>query len=80
MEEKSLRVAIGPHIKSKVSTKRIMWAVNIALVPAGIAGVFIFGLYSLYVIAASVLAAVLTEWVILALRKKENAYGTAAPY
>jgi electron transport complex protein RnfD len=65
-----LIVSVGPHIHAKVSTKRIMWAVNLALIPAGAAGVFIFGIYSLYVIMASVLSAVVTEWAILALRKK----------
>jgi electron transport complex, RnfABCDGE type, D subunit len=68
-----LIVSVGPHIRAKVSTKRIMWAVNLALIPAGAAGVFIFGLHSLYVIIASVLSAVVTECAILAFRKKEIA-------
>jgi len=68
-----LIVSVGPHVYAKVSTKRIMWAVNLALIPAGAAGVFIFGVYSLYVIAASVLSAVVIEWAILAIRKKEIA-------
>ena len=68
-----LVVSVGPHICAKVSTKRIIWAVNLALIPAGAAGVFIFGIYSLYVIMASVLSAVVTEWAILAVRKKEIA-------
>jgi len=68
-----LIVSVGPHIHAKVSTKRIMWAVNLALIPAGAAGVFIFGIHSLYVIIASVLSAVITEWSILAVRKKEIA-------
>ncbi len=69
----SLIVSVGPHICAEVSTKRIIWAVNLALIPAGAAGVFIFGVYSLYVIMASVLSAVVTEWVILVVRKKEIA-------
>ena len=68
-----LIVSVGPHTYAKVSTRRIMWAVNLALIPAGAAGVFIFGIYSLYVIMASVLSAVVTEWAILAVRKKEMA-------
>jgi electron transport complex protein RnfD len=47
-----------------------MWSVVLALVPAGAAGVFIFGLHALYVIIASVLAAVATEAVMQALRRK----------
>ena len=68
-----LIVSTGPHIRATVSTKRVMWAVNMALIPAGAAGIFIFGIYSLYVIIASVLTAVVTEWAILAFRKKEIA-------
>ena len=68
-----LIVSVGPHVCAKVSTKRIMWAVNLALIPAGAAGVFVFGVYSLYVIMVSVISAVVTEWVILTVRKKEIA-------
>ncbi|MDO8535858.1 MAG: RnfABCDGE type electron transport complex subunit D [Candidatus Omnitrophota bacterium] len=65
-----LVVSIGPHVHAKVSTKRIMWAVNLALIPAGAAGVFIFGVNSLYVILASVISAIATECAVLAIRKK----------
>lgn len=67
----SLVVSIGPHIKDKTSTKRIMWAVTGALLPAGAAGVFIFGVNSLFVILAAVATAVATEALVLAVRKKE---------
>ncbi|MBU0606089.1 MAG: RnfABCDGE type electron transport complex subunit D [Candidatus Omnitrophica bacterium] len=67
----SLVVSIGPHIKDKMSTKRIMWAVTFALLPAGIAGVFIFGINSLFVIIAGIVAAVVTEALMLAVRKKD---------
>ncbi len=64
-------VSIGPHIKDKVSTKRIMWAVVLSLLPAGASGVFIFGINSLLVIIAAVVTAVVTEALTLALRKKD---------
>jgi electron transport complex protein RnfD len=67
----SLVVSIGPHIKDAVSTKKVMWAVICALIPAGAAGVFIFGLNALYVTVISVLAAVATEAAMLAIRKKD---------
>jgi len=67
-----LNVSIAPHIKDPISTKKIMWAVILALAPAGAAGVFIFGLNSLVVIAASVAAAMVTESLILAVRKKDT--------
>jgi electron transport complex protein RnfD len=67
----SLTVSIAPHIKDPVSTSKIMWAVNLALIPAGAAGVFIFGMKSLFIILASITTAVATEAAILALRKKD---------
>ena len=67
----SLTVSIGPHIKDKISTKRIMWAVTFSLLPAGVAGVFIFGINSLFVIISAVIAALATEALMLAMRKKD---------
>ena len=69
--DNSFTVSIGPHLKGSESTKRIMWVVTLALIPAGGSGVFIFGLKALYVIIASILAAVVTETIILAVRKKD---------
>ncbi|MBN1526135.1 MAG: RnfABCDGE type electron transport complex subunit D [Candidatus Omnitrophica bacterium] len=69
----SLVVSIAPHIRSEASTRKVMWSVIAALIPAGAAGVFIFGLNSLLVIIASVFAAVLTEVVFCVARKKEIA-------
>jgi len=46
-----------------------MWTVSFVLIPAGIAGIFLFGIRSLYIIAVSILTALITEGVILFLRK-----------
>lgn len=73
MENEYLSVSIAPHMKSGISTKKIMWAVVLALIPAGAAGVYIFGIKSIYAIIAAVISAVITEWAILAIRKKEIA-------
>lgn len=66
-----LIVSIGPHSKDPITTKKIMWAVVAALAPAGVAGVFIFGWNALAVIIAAVATAVVTEALILAIRKKD---------
>ncbi|MBP7056379.1 MAG: RnfABCDGE type electron transport complex subunit D [Candidatus Omnitrophica bacterium] len=66
-----LVVSIGPHIKDPASTTKIMWAVTASLIPAGAAGVFIFGLNALYVTVVAVLAALVSEAAVLALRKKD---------
>lgn len=69
--DESFIVSVGPHLKDRISTRKVMWEVTLSLIPAGIAGVFIFGIKSLFIIAASVVAAVATEMVIMALRRKE---------
>ena len=56
-----LNVSSNPHIRSKVSTDKIMLCVIIALIPATVFGVINFGIYSLYVIGVSIASAVLTE-------------------
>ncbi len=61
---------ISPHIRDKRTVKEIMWYVVIALLPAVAAGVYFFGFSSLLIIIASVLSAVLTEYIIQKLLKK----------
>ena len=55
-------VSVSPHLHHKVDTKSIMRDVCIAMVPALIAAVLIFGLRALLVTAVSVAAAVVTEF------------------
>lgn len=59
----NLIVSPAPHIHSGNSTRKIMLDVLIALVPTIVASVFIFGVRSLAVIAVSVAAAVLSEYI-----------------
>ncbi|MFH0918678.1 MAG: RnfABCDGE type electron transport complex subunit D [Candidatus Omnitrophota bacterium] len=54
-------VSGSPHIHKPVSIPRIMWTVVASLIPAGIAGVVIFGWEALWVTLVAVVAAVLTE-------------------
>lgn len=63
MEEKKLLiVSASPHTKAPATTRSIMLDVIIALLPAGIAGVAIFGLRALAVIAVCVGCCVLFEF------------------
>ena len=66
-----LIVDVSPHIHSHESTPRAMWVVFLALVPSAIAGVIIFGLPALKIIAVSVLSCVLAEAVIQKLTHKK---------
>lgn len=57
-----LHVSSSPHVRSSVATKNIMYDVAIAMLPATIWGVMQFGIYSLIVVAATVLSCVLSEY------------------
>ena len=61
-----LQLSFGPHIHSHkgLSTAQIMWRVNFSLSPALIWAVIIFGINPLVVTLASVLGAVLGEYLI----------------
>lgn len=67
---KLLNVSSSPHVRSGVTTKNIMYDVAIAMIPATVWGVMQFGLYSLLVVAATVLSCVLSEYVFEVLMKK----------
>jgi electron transport complex protein RnfD len=60
-EGKAAVVPFSPHIHSGASTTRIMWDVVIALMPAGIVGVWLFGKGALVTIGISVGTALVTE-------------------
>lgn len=68
MSNDKLIVSTSPHIYTRESSAKIMWMVTLSLVPAGIAGIYIFGLSSLWVILTAIISAVLTEAVIQKLR------------
>ncbi|MBN1412197.1 MAG: RnfABCDGE type electron transport complex subunit D [Spirochaetales bacterium] len=65
METKNnLLISTSPHIHSPISTTKIMWIVALCLLPAGVWGVFNFGINSLFIVLASVVSALLTEFII----------------
>jgi len=67
----NLIVSGSPHIHKKESVSGIMWTVVLSTIPAGIAGVIIFGLDALWVTLVAVIAAVLTEAVFEIWAKKK---------
>ncbi len=58
---KNLTVSSSPHLRDNATTRRLMMDVCIAMIPAGIAAVWYFGLRALVLIAVSVLSAVAAE-------------------
>ncbi|MDO4987724.1 MAG: RnfABCDGE type electron transport complex subunit D [Synergistes sp.] len=60
--ERLLVVSSSPHIHSPLDTPRIMGYVLAALAPAGLCGIYFFGLRAAVVIAVCIAASVLTEY------------------
>lgn len=64
--------SISPHFNSSITTTKIMLDVIIALIPAAIASVIIFGFRSLLVIGVCVAVCIFSEWGFEKICKKEN--------
>ena len=76
---KNLHVSAAPHINSGVSTHNIMLDVVIALVPAAIAAVVLFGLQALLIILTCIASAVLAEALFnLCVHKKQTVFDFSA--
>ncbi len=71
----NLKLAVSPHIHSGNSTAGIMRDVVIALLPAMIAGIVIFGLRALLVVAVCVVSCVLLEALFNIIVKKDQTIG-----
>ena len=67
-----LIVSSSPHIRTKRETPGVMLDVAIALLPAVVAGVLIFGIRALLVVATCVLASVVSEFLFNLATKKEQ--------
>ena len=63
-------VSSSPHIRSKESTSRIMLDVVIALIPAGIASVYFYGVGVLWIMLVSTAEPMLTEYLLQKFMKK----------
>lgn len=60
----NLKVSAAPHIREGTQVETIMWWVVLALIPTVIASYYFFGLPALSIILVSILAALLTEFLI----------------
>ncbi len=73
--DKMLHISVSPHIHTKKSTSLVMLDVIIALLPATVAAVVLFGLKALLVIATCVITAVACEFLFNIIIKKEQTVG-----
>ncbi len=73
--ENQLIVCPSPHLRHEDTTRGIMLDVLIALVPAALAGIVLFGPRAAAVLAVSILSALLSEWICCKVRKRPNTLG-----
>ena len=74
-ENINLTISCSPHVHAPDNTRSIMLDVVIALIPAMIAAVYFFGLRALMVMAVSVAASVVFEWLYRKILKKDCTVG-----
>lgn len=74
MSEK-LIVCPSPHLRHEDSTRGIMLDVLIALSPAALAGIVLFGPRAAAVLAVTIVTALVSEWVCRKIMKRENTLG-----
>ena len=72
MSESLLTVTSSPHITSKTTTQRIMLDVIIALIPAFIASIIIFGINAVILTLTCVASCVLAEYISRKVMKRNN--------
>ncbi|MBR5964631.1 MAG: RnfABCDGE type electron transport complex subunit D [Treponema sp.] len=57
-----IQLSSSPHIASKITTRHVMWAVVISMLPEAVYGVILFGIPALLTICASVATAIVSEF------------------
>ncbi|HKM33722.1 MAG TPA: RnfABCDGE type electron transport complex subunit D [Lachnospiraceae bacterium] len=67
-----LKVSSNPHVRSKVNTSSIMFAVIIALLPSTGFGIYNFGIRAFLIVLVTVLSAVMTEFLFGIYKKKQT--------
>jgi electron transport complex protein RnfD len=70
-----LTVSVSPHLRDRTTTSRIMLDVILALVPALVAAVWIFGARAALVVLVCVASCVLSEWLYEKAMKKPSTIG-----
>lgn len=68
---KEFELRTSPHLHSKFSTPKVMWLVNLSLLPCLISGVIFFGAYQLVIVLTAIVFSILTEFVIQKILKQK---------
>lgn len=67
----ALHLSSGPHLRDRWTTSFIMHTVFLALLPTAAIGVIVNGLHALFIILASIVSAVGSEWIFCLLAKRK---------
>jgi electron transport complex protein RnfD len=78
--EHPLIVSVSPHVKGEETISRIMWTVNLALLPAFLMSVYYFGPRALYVTGLCIITAVLSEYIYQKALKKKIAINDGSAF
>ncbi len=73
--QKNLTVTSSPHLRTNRTTRSIMQEVCLALAPAGIAGIILFGWNALAIMVTSVLSCVVSEYLFQRINHKKILIG-----
>jgi len=79
-KEHELIVTVSPHIKSEETVSRIMWTVNLSLLPAFVMGVYFFGTKALFITALCIVSSVLSEYLMEKGLKKKVTVGDGSAF
>jgi electron transport complex protein RnfD len=75
-----LIVSVSPHVRGEETVGRIMWTVNLSLLPAFIMSVYYFGPLAAYVTGLCILSSVLSEHIYQASLKKKTTIGDGSAF
>lgn len=70
-KEHNLVVSVSPHVKSGETVGKIMWTVNLSLLPAFISGLYFFGPRALWVTGLCIVSSIASEWFVEKLTGRE---------
>lgn len=73
-------VTTSPHITHPLNTSSIMWSVSACLIPAGVWGIYVFGIRALLVVCVSIAAAVGGELIIGRISKQKFTIGDGSAF
>ncbi len=75
-----LIVSVSPHVRGKETIGRIMWTVNLSLLPAFLMSVYFFGPRAVYVTGLCILSSIFFEHIYQKGLKKESTVGDGSAF